>query len=156
MDLSAYPNLSFKLDSGRTVRVHAFIWEASYPETLEVATAEGKKQLEIERNRFRCSDIISPTKTHIVNWELVDEFVNHPPRVPNCVINVLLSSEPMSEEALYSELAVLLFTDHFDGWSIESVLTRHLHDLDWERLAVNVRASGSSNGRNAYYERKMH
>lgn len=141
MDFGAYPNLTFKLDCGRKVKVHAFIWEPCSPELIEVHTSKGKEQVEIERNRFKCSDIIPVplSKTHVVNWELVDEFVNHPPRCPNCTINVLLSSEPISKDALYSELAVIMFMDYVEGMSIESMLEKYLHDLDWKELATDVK-----------------
>ena len=47
------------------------------------------------------------------------------------LMTVMLSSEPINDVALYSELAVELYMDYEEGLSMETILERYLHDLDW-------------------------
>ena len=156
MDLSAYPNLSFKLDDGRKIKVHVFIWEPSYPETLLVGSGKDRKEVEIERKRLQSEKIIGPRKTHVVNMEYIDKFQNHPPRIPNSAINVLLSSGPITEGALYSELVVLVFMDYVEGSSMESILEEKLHDLDWEEHAEDVSDHTNELWKEAWLVRTVH
>ena len=100
MNSDGYPNFSFRLDDGRTIKVHAFIWEPSLPETRKAVTGEDIELFEIDRNRFKCSDVIRPTKTHVLDWDRLNKLPCNSSRFPNSTINVLLSSEPLSADAL--------------------------------------------------------
>ena len=156
MDSSAYPNLSFKISDGRRLKVHAFIWEPCYPETAEIGTGKDSKEVEIERKRLRTESLIGLRKTHFIGPEYVDIFQNHPPRIPNSAITVLLSSDPLSEDAFYSELVVVFFMDYVEGSSIESMLKRELHDLDWEKHAEDVTDQTNKLWKEAWLVRTVH
>jgi len=156
MNPGRYPNLSFKLDDGRTIKVHAFIWEPSLPETMKVVTGEGTEQIEIDRNRFKCSDVIRQTKTHVLDWDRLNKLPSGSAKFPNSTINVLLSSEPLSANALYSELAVIMFVNYIDGASMKSILERTLHDLDWDSLAEDVTAFQNELWQDVLDEKTLH
>lgn len=138
MSSEKYPMLGFKLGNGRTIKVHAFIWEPSLPEVRKIVTSHGTKEIEVDRNRFKCSDVIHPSKTHVLDWDRLDKLPSGSSQFPNCTISVLLSSEPFAANALCSELAVIMFVDYVVESSMKSILESSLHDLDWENLAMDV------------------
>jgi len=138
MDLSKYPDLSVELEDGRRVKVHAFIWEPCYSELKEIGSGKKRREVEIERKRIQTETLIAHRPTHYIGPEYVDIYQNDPPRIPNSSITVFLSSEPLSKDALFSELVVVFFMDYEPGFSLESILKRGLHDLDWEEHAEDV------------------
>ena len=156
MNPDGYPNLSFKLNDGRTIRVHAFIWEPSLPETMKDVTRDDIKQVEIDRNRFKCSDVIRPTKTHVLDWDRLNKLPSNSSKFPDSTINVLLSSEPLAAGALYSELAVIMFMDHIEELSMQAILEKLLHDLDWAKHAEDVTVAQNELWQDDWLEKTLH
>ena len=156
MDFGAYPNLSFKLGDGRRLKVHTFVWQPSYQERIEVKTGHDVKKIKIERKMSIHENIFGHCSTHLVNCQYVDMYINHPPRLPNSVICILLSSEPINDVALYSELAVELYMDYVEGLSMETILERYLHDLDWENLALDVLDQAIDSNKDIQLDRSVH
>lgn len=100
--------------------------------------------------------LIAHRPVHHILPEYVDKFQNHPPRIPNSAITVFLSSDPLSEGALFSELVVVFFMDFVEGASMESMLKRELHDLDWEKYAEDVTEKANELWKEAWLVRTVH
>jgi len=156
MDLSAYPDLSIELDDGRRLKVHTFIWEPCYSETMEVGAGADRREVEIERKRLQTEMLIAHRPVHYILPEYVDEFQNYPPRIPNSAVTVFLSSPPLSASALFSELVIVFFMDFVEGASMESMLKRELHDLDWENYAEDVTEKANQLWKEAWLVRTVH
>ena len=156
MNPDKYPNLSFTLDNGRRVKVNAFVWEPSYDETVEVQSGEEFRELTVERKRLRTEELFGNRSVHFIGPEYVDKYQHHPPRIPNTSVTVWLSSTPMSEEAVYSELIVIFFVDFVDGSSLESILKLGLHDLDWEKHAGDTTEKTVELWKEAWLIRTVH
>lgn len=153
-----YPNLSFKLDSGRRIKVDAFLWEPSYSETIEIQSDKDIREVLIERKRMQSEKLIGKRATHLMKAKFVNQYFthDHPPRVQNTTMTALLSSSPISEEALYSELVVIFFMDYVERSSIESMLERELHDFNWEKYAEDIYEEINELWKEVWLERVVH
>jgi hypothetical protein len=156
MNPNKYPDLSFKLDDGRRVKVNAFVWEASYSETIEIQDGEDCRDLVRAGKRITVEKLFGHRCHHFIGPEYVDKYQNHPPRIPNTSITVLLSSTPIADGAISSELLLTCFMDHVEFSSIESMLQREVHDLDWEELAVDVSEEAYEVWDGTMFERSLH
>lgn len=158
MNSHKYPNLSFKLDNGRRIKVDAFIWEPSYSETIEVQESEDFREVVIERKRVLAEKLIGNRKTHHIKMKYVDEYFahDHPPRIQNTAMTSLLSSSPISEPAIYSELVVIFFMDHVERSSIESMLERELHDFDWDEYAEDIYEDTNEQWKEVWVDKTVH
>ena len=72
------------------------------------------------------------------------------------MIYILLSSGPKNDVALYSELAVELYMDYVEGLSMEEILERYLHDLDWGNLADDVLDQANSKWCEEWHDKLVH
>ena len=151
-----YPNLSFKLDDGRVVKVDAFVWEPSYDETVEINSGEDCREIAIERKRLRTDALFGNRNVFHILPQYVDLYINDPPRIPNTAMTVWLSSAPMSEEAVYSELVVIFFMDYVEGSSMEMMLRRELHNLNWEEHAEDTTEEAVRLWKEVWLDRKIH
>ena len=156
MNPDKFPNLCFKLDSGRRVKVNAFVWEASYSETIEVQDGEDYREVVRAGKRVTVEKLFGHRYVHFIGPEYVDKYQNHPPRIPNTSITVLLSSTPIADGAISSELLVTCFMDFVEFSSIESMLQRELHDLDWVELADDISEEAYEVWDETVLERSVH
>ena len=158
MNPDKYPNLSFKLDNGRRIKVDAFIWEPSYLETIEVQDGEDIREVAKERKRVFAEKLIGNRKTHHMGFKFINQYFSHeqPPRMQNTAMTALLSSSPISAEAIYSELVIIFYMDHIEHSSIESMLERELHDFDWDEYAEDVYESTNALWKEVWLEKTVH
>jgi len=156
MKPNQYPNLSFKLDSGRTLKVDAMIWEPTYDETIKVADGDGLKELVIERKRLRADALFGNRKIKHILPRYVDKHIYDPPRIQNTAITVWFSSAPISEDAAYSELIVIFFVDYIEGSSLETMLERGLHDFDWVKHAEDTNEETVALWKEVWVEKTVH
>lgn len=138
MNPDQFPNLRFKLNTGRWLRVDCFVWEASYSETIEVQDGDDCREVVRAGKRVTVEKLYGHRCHHFIGPKLVDTYQNHPPRTPNTSITVLLSSTPIGDGAVASELLVTFFMDHVEFSSLESMLQRDLQDLEWDELAEDI------------------
>jgi len=158
MNPSKYPNLSFKLNNGRRIKVDAFIWEPSYSETIEIQDGDDIREVVIERKRVQAEKLIGNRATHHMELKFVDRYFthDHPPRMQNTAMTALLSSSPISAEALYSELVIIFYMDYVERSSIESMLERELHDFDWDEYAEDIHESTNELWKEVWVEKTVH
>lgn len=158
MNSNKYPNLSFKLDSGRRIKVDFFIWEPSYSETIEIQDGKDIKEVVIERKSVQAEKLIGNRATHHMQLKFVNPYFtqDHPPRMQNSAMTALLSSSPISAEALYSELVIIFFMDHIERSSIESMLERELHDFDWDQYAEDIYEETNELWKEVWVEKTVH
>jgi len=156
MNPDKYPNLKFKLNSGRWLRVDSFVWEPSYSEVIEVQDGEDCREVVRTGKRVTVEKLFGHRCHHFIGPEYVDKYQNHPPRTPNTSITVLLSSTPIYDSAIASELLVTCFMDHVECSSIESMLQRELQDLDWEELADDITEEAYRVWDETFLERSIH
>ena len=156
MTPNKYPDLGFLLNTGRRLQVNTFFWEPSYAETVELDSDGQTKSVTIERKRLQVDTVVGHRKVHVIGPDFVDKYQTASPRIPNSAVTVLLSSTPLSDDALYSELVVIFFIDHRPGCSIEGMLEGALRDLDWEMLAVDVTEAKNELWKEVWVERTVH
>jgi hypothetical protein len=135
MEEQKYPEFVLRLDSGRKVRVDTLVWSPSYDETIRLAEHGPGKHRVIKRNVRRATEFFHHRKVFLFEPTLVG---CDPQRVENTCVIAWLSSEPMDEGALYSELVVMFFTEFQPGVTFEQLVTEGIAGLDWEALAVDV------------------
>lgn len=158
MNPDKYPNLSFKLDSGRRVQVDAFIWEPSCLDTIEIQDGNDIRQVVVERKRIWAEKLIGNRKTHHMMPRYIDQYSTRGfmPRIQNTSMTALLSSSPISGEALYSELVIIFYMDHIERSSVESMLERELHDFEWDDYAEDIYESTNELWKQVWLEKTVH
>ncbi len=156
MNPNQYPNLRFKLDDGRIVKVDAFVWQPSYDETIKTNSGDHLRELVIERKRLMTESLFGNRNVKHIMPKYVDRHISDPPRIQNTSMTVWLSSAPMSEEAVYSELIVIFFMDYVEGSSLESMLKRELHDFNWEKYAADTTEETIELWKEVWLEKTVH
>ena len=156
MNPDKYPNLSFKLDDGRLVKVDAFVWQPSYDETINVESSEDSRELVVHRKRLMTESLFGNRNVKHIKPKYVDRHIYDPPRIQNTAMTVWLSSAPISEEAVYSELIVIFFMDYVEGSSLESMLKRELHDFNWEKYAEDTTEETVELWKEVWLEKTVH
>lgn len=156
MNLNQYPNLKFELDNGRIIKVDALVWEPSYDETIEIKSDSDLRDLVIHRKRLKTEALFGNRNVKHILPKFVDQHISESPRIQNTAITAWLSSAPISDDAVYSELVVIFFMDHIEGASLESMLSRELHDFDWEKYAEDIHESTNELWNEVWLERTVH
>jgi hypothetical protein len=125
---------------------------------MEIQDGEDIREVVIERKRVLAEKLIGNRATHHIGMKYVNQYFthDHPPRIQNSAMTALLSSTPISDEALYSELVIIFFMDHIERSSIESMLERELIDFEWEEYAEDVYESTNELWKEVWVEKVVH
>jgi hypothetical protein len=122
------PDLSFKLKNGRKVYVNALIWEPSYSEKKLIRKEGDERTLVAQQKAMKAGEFFGSREVLHLETDYADA---DPPRLPNTVITVWLSSTPFHSSAIRSELIVVFCLDYSKGASLEQMLQSSLSDLEW-------------------------
>jgi hypothetical protein len=152
----SYPDFSFTLDSGRRVHVHGFVWEPTSSEVITFGSGAKERKLKVERKKLQVKAVFGRHPTHFIGPHWVDKHVNSPPRIPNTEVTVWLSSKPISEDAIYSELIVVFYVDFKLKSSMEGMLDEALRDLNWEEHAEDITEAKNELWKEVWIERTVH
>ena len=131
-----FHGIKFDLDSGRSIYVDLFVLETEYKDVDTDNFGEGGLPLLIKRRRmdWEVDQWFDPDEVHFI---IPENFSEDQSTEQLVLVSALLWSEPVSKEFDFSELMVVFFIEYIKEMSIEKMLREGIHDLDWERLAID-------------------